>query len=337
MSASPQPTIVDILSESYARLNRVAWIVAIPLLLNAVLWFGPTVSFAQLFTQSADMLREMQPDTGTDTTPEMLQIRDQTIAVLQELGSDDMRPQLAWLNVVPYTIYTFRPGGASAEALGLPFVTAQPAKIDPETAYFVDGFGSVVTVFVVINLIAVVLSALYLQLVAAASQSGSSSQTDTAYVHFANKYLRTLGRLLLYAVAIVAVGVLLIIPVSIFTVLLVSLNPAFGAFVLFLCSAMWLWATIYIGFTREYMVLYDIGPFQAVKASIALVRGAFWRVLGFLGVMLVVAAGTGIIFAGMIGTDAGLIGAVIVSAYLMSGLSLARMRFVQLHRPMLLA
>jgi hypothetical protein len=40
----------------------------------------------------------------------------------------------------------------------------------------------------------------------------------------------------------------------------------------------------------------------------------------------------GIVLAGLIGTQAGLIGAIVISAYLMSGISVARMRFVQLHQ-----
>jgi hypothetical protein len=51
-----------------------------------------------------------------------------------------------------------------------------------------------------------------------------------------------------------------------------------------------------------------------------------------VGVLLVVVAGVGIVLAGLIGTQAGLIGAIVISAYLMSGISVARMRFVQLHQ-----
>jgi hypothetical protein len=325
MSAPSQPTIVDILSDAYARLNRNLWIVLIPLAINAALWFGPAVSFAQIFTDAAVLLREAQPDDAPTTTPEMLQIRDQTIAVLDELGADDMRPWLAWLNVVPYAIYGFRAGGASGEGLGLPFVTAQPAKIDPETAIFVDGFGGLVTVFALVNLIGLLASTLYLVLVA------RSWRRDGAIGELLMAIPKTLARLLLYPLAVVVVGLLVLIPVSIFGVLLMTLNPAFGAFLFFIGSAFWLWATIYIGFTRECMVLHDVGPFQAIKASIALVRGAFWRVLGFLGLMMVVAAGSGIIFAGLVDSTAGRVGVVLASAYLFSGLSLARMRFVQLH------
>jgi hypothetical protein len=141
-----------------------------------------------------------------------------------------------------------------------------------------------------------------------------------------------MGRLLLYALTITAIAVALLIPLSIFTFLLISLNPAFGAFVLLAGSAIWLWAGIYLGFTRELMVLNDYGPFKAIRASITLVRTSFWRVVSFVGVLLVVVAGVGIVLAGLIGTQAGLIGAIVISAYLMSGISVARMRFVQLHQ-----
>ena len=323
MSAPTQQSIVDILSDAYARLNRSAWIVVIPLVLNLLLWYGPAVSFAPLFLQSAQLLREMQPDDAPESTGEVRQIRDQTILVLQELGSDDMRPQLAWLNSVPYTIYGFRPGGASADAIGLPFVSAQPAKINPATAFSVEGLTDVAISFAMVNLVGLVLSGCYLQLLAMAVQTTPSSRgvLDAIVV--------TMGR---YALTITAIAVVLLIPLSIFTFLLISLNPAFGAFVLLAGSAIWLWAGIYLGFTRELMVLNDYGPFQAIRASITLVRASFWRVMSLVSVLLIVVAGVGIIFAGMIGTMPGLIGTIIVSAYLMSGLSLARMRFVQTHQ-----
>ena len=326
MTAPSQPSIVDILSDAYARLNRSAWIIAIPLFLNLVLWYGPTVSFAPLFTQSAQLLRDMQPDTAPDSTGEVRQIRDQTILVLQELGTDDMRPQLGWLNAVPYTIYGFRAGGASADAIGLPFINAQPAKIDATKTFLVTNVADFALSFVVVNIIGLVLSALYLQLLASAVRATPPEHGVVGSVFV------TMGRLLLYALTITAIGVVLLIPLSIFTFLLISLNPAFGAFVLLAGSAIWLWAGIYLGFTRELMVLNDYGPFQAIRASIRMVRVSFWRVLSLVSVVLIVVAGVGIIFAGMIGTMPGLIGAIVISAYLMSGVSLARMRFVQLHQ-----
>jgi hypothetical protein len=237
-----------------------------------------------------------------------------------------MRPQLAWLNAVPYTIYGFRAGGASAESVGLPFINAQPAKIDPNTAIWVESFGDVVRSFLVVNVVGLFSTALYLLLVAGSVRSDNPQGT------FGSQLILTMGRLLLYALTITAIAVALLIPLSIFTFLLISLNPAFGAFVLLAGSAIWLWAGIYLGFTRELMVLNDYGPFKAIRASITLVRTSFWRVVSFVGVLLVVVAGVGIVLAGLIGTQAGLIGAIVISAYLMSGISVARMRFVQLHQ-----
>jgi len=326
MSAPTQLSIVEILSDAYARLNRAAWIVAIPLVLNAVLWYGPTVSFAPLLNQTAQLLLDMQPDNAPESTAEIRQIRDQTVAVLQELGADDMRPQLAWLNAVPYTIYGFRAGGASADALGLPFINAQPAKIVKGTSFSVEGLADLVSSFVVVNIVGLIISALYLQLLA------GSVRTTVPPRGFASRVAVTMGWLLLYALTITAIAVVLLIPLSIFTFLLISLNPAFGAFVLLAGSAIWLWAGIYLGFTRELMVLNDYGPIQAIRASVTMVRASFWRVMSLVSILLVVVAGMGIVMAGMIGTQAGLIGAIVVSAYLMSGVSLARMRFVQLHQ-----
>jgi len=62
-----------------------------------------------------------------------------------------------------------------------------------------------------------------------------------------------------------------------------------------------------------------------------LVRVNFWRTLSFLLMLIVIVAGSGIIFEGLIGTIAGQVASIIVSAYLLTGLVMARMRFVHYH------
>ncbi|NBU65341.1 MAG: hypothetical protein EBS29_12715, partial [Chloroflexia bacterium] len=123
---------------------------------------------------------------------------------------------------------------------------------------------------------------------------------------------------------------LLFIPLSIFVMLLFGASPAFGAFVVFIGAGVWLWVGIYIGFTREVMVLAQIGPIRAVQASVQIVRVSFWRTLALLMILLVIAAGSGVIFTGLIDSLIGRIAVVVVGTYLMTGLVMARLRFVQL-------
>ena len=269
----------------------------------------------------------------TDSAQDMVDIRDQSLGLLEQLARDDMRPQLAWLNTIPYSVYTLRAAGASAEALGLPFVVALPASVaeadvaasalnSMAVTRISDG-GDLISVWLWLNISTLLLSALFLEMARDGVMRAPSTHT------LWHRALRTAGRLALYAVIIVGAVTLVLIPVSLFTFVLISINPVFGAFLIFIGSGVWLWLGVYLGFTREIMVIEQIGPIAGIRASVKLVRGAFWRTLALLSLLLVIVTGLGIIFVPLMASPWGRIGTVIISAYLMSGLVLARMRFVK--------
>lgn len=315
--------IVDILSDAYAKLNRAPWIVIVPLLLNAYLWFGAGISVAPLVTETQALLREIEPDTSASA--DIAEMREQTIGLLAQLAKEDIRGQVAWLNVVPYTIYSFRAAGASADALGLPYVMATPAPTVDDSAWVVADAGAFLGWIVLINMVALVLSAIFL------TGMRNVARDIQQWDDFLSQVLRIITVLFLYVMLVIGVVGLALIPLSIFTLLLLSASPALGAFFVFIGAGAWLWASIYIGFTREIMVLEQVGPIRGIQMSIRMVRVHFWRTLGFLLTLLVIAAGSGIIFESLIGTFAGRVASVIVSAYLLTGLVMARMRFVQYH------
>jgi hypothetical protein len=78
------------------------------------------------------------------------------------------------------------------------------------------------------------------------------------------------------------------------------------------------------------MVLSQIGPIRAIQTSVQIVRVSFWRTLALLMILLVIAAGSGVILTGLIDSLIGRIAVVVIGTYLMSGLVMARLRFVQL-------
>ena len=316
-------SIVDILSDAYAKINRAPWVLVIPLILNAYLWFGGGISIAPLVTETQALLREIQPDASTPN--EIAEMREQTIGLLAQLAREDIRGQVAWLNVVPYTIYSFRAAGASAEALGLPYIMALPAPNVDANALIVADAGSFLGLIVLINVVALVLSAIFL---AGMRNAAIDAPQANDFVH---QVVRVMTVLFLYVMLVIGVVGLSLIPLSIFLLLLLSASPALGAFFVFVGAGAWLWASIYIGFTREIMVLEQVGPIRGIQMSVRLVRVNFWRTLSFLLMLIVIVAGSGIIFEGLIGTIAGQVASIIVSAYLLTGLVMARMRFVQYH------
>jgi hypothetical protein len=249
------PSIVDILSDAYAALNRAPWVLLVPLLINAYLWFGAGVSLAPLVAQTSAMVREIQPD-GANTS-DIKDVREQSLVILDEIAKVDMRGQLAWLNVVPYTIYTFRTAGASADALGLPYIVAMSVPlVNTNTIQIADSlalFGWIA----IVNAVALIASGVFLEL----ARGGVTRMPDWRQAPL--RMARTVAMLLLYALLMAAVIVLLLIPLTIFVMLLFGISPAFGAFVVFIGAGVWLWVGIYIGFTREVMVLSEPWPYSS--------------------------------------------------------------------------
>jgi len=316
------PSIVEILSDAYAALNKAPWVLLVPLLINAYLWFGAGVSLAPILAQTSAMVREIQPD-GASTT-DVADVRDQTLLILDEIAKVDMRGQLAWLNIVPYTIYTFGTAGASADALGLPYIVAKSVPLAANnTIQIADSLGLVGWI-AIINVVTLIASGVFLEL----ARGGVTHAPDWQQAPL--RMARTVAVLLLYALLMAAVVALLLIPLTIFVMLLFGVSPAFGAFVVFIGAGVWLWVGIYIGFTREVMVLSQIGPIRAIQTSVQIVRVAFWRTLALLMILLVIAAGSGVILTGLIDSLIGRIAVVVIGTYLMSGLVMARLRFVQL-------
>ena len=316
------PSIVDILSDAYAALNRAPWVLLVPLLINAYLWFGAGVSLAPILAQTSAMVREIQPDGAS--TSDVTDVRDQTLLLLDEIAKVDMRGQLAWLNIVPYTIYTFRASGASADALGLPYIVAMSVPLAADNTVQIADSMALFGWIVMINVATLIASGIFLELARGGVTRMPDWQQDPL------RMARTVAVLLLYALLIAAVVLLLLIPLTIFVMLLFGVSPAFGAFVVFIGAGVWLWVGIYIGFTREIMVLSQIGPIRAVQASVQMVRVAFWRTLTLLMILLVIAAGSGVILSGFIDSLIGRIAVVVIGTYLMTGLVMARLRFVQL-------
>ena len=316
-SVGDKQSVVDVISEAYSTLNRSWLILLVPLILNLLLWMVPGVSLAPLYEQFSALVR----DSVTSDTPEMRELRAQTIGLLAQLSLDDVRPQFAWLNVVPYSIYGFRAAGASADALGLPFLVAVPAVVTPPDGWFINNAGELFVLIILVNAVGLVASAIYLFLLGNASQ-------QQPFAFDVDHILRIGATLMLYVLLLAAAIVIVLVPLSIFTFLLLNINPAFGAFVIFLGSGVWLWVGIYLGFTREFIVLNNTGPVKAIQESFRMVRRLFWRVLFFQFVIFVIVAGSGVIFAGFLATQLGQIIIVGISAYINSGLALARMAFV---------
>jgi hypothetical protein len=315
-------TLIDSISEGYAAINRRPWLLLVPLLLNVYLWFGAQLSFGPLFNNVYSVLRSIQPslvDQG-----EMQVLYDRLLAQ----GSVDLRSQLTFLNYVP-TLRQYVVGSAAGEAsgAGVPAVVEPPRLIDTRRADTIEvaTVGGALLAFVTLNMLALALSAVFLaQVGAAVRQPHGARWPPVGGLSAAPR----IGLSILGAVGIIlGVTLALGLPFMFFAYLLIFLSPTIGLLAIELLFVVGFWIYIYIGFYSEAIVINDQGPLRAIYTSFNVVRRNFWGTLGLLALSLIISLGSGVIWHRLVGSTAGLIVALVGSAYVGSGLLAARMAF----------
>ncbi|MDZ4722087.1 MAG: hypothetical protein SH847_26800 [Roseiflexaceae bacterium] len=297
-------TLIDTLSEGYRTINRRPLLVLVPILLNLYLWFGTQISFAPLLGDLLGFMQRMQPASAPadSTDPASLE------KVFQFIGLIDMRQPLAVLNFIPTLPITQMVGltGAVAKAIEIRTV------------------GGVALAFMLINLVALPLSAAFLTRMAQMIRNEVAT-SELTLRQSARSGLFILGTL----AVIVGVGAALVLPFAIFSFILMGLNQEIGAFAFTLLALAIFWVQIYLGFANEAVVIGGLRPLRAIHASFNIVRHNFWSTLGLLGLSYIISAGGAEIWRALIGSTAGLAFAIIGSAYVGCGLQAARMIFFQ--------
>jgi hypothetical protein len=181
--------------------------------------------------------------------------------------------------------------------------------------------GGALLAFVIINVVALVLSAIFLGQVGAAVRRDWSPAVGL-------RRATKIGLALLGALAIIlGVGLALGLPLLFFITLLLYLNQTLGVLALILVYWIAVWVSIYIGFTAEAIVISGLGPLRAIYTSFNVVRRNIWGTLGFLALTLIIRLGSGVIWHALVNSTAGALVAIVASAYIGSGLLAARMAF----------
>jgi hypothetical protein len=301
-------TLIDVLGEGYRTINRRPLLVALPMLVNIYLLFGAQISFAPLFDQIGRLMQRMQPAADTSDISAA-----ESIAILARM---DMRLPLAVLNTIPTLPVT-------ALAVDVPGAVAAPLFARP-TALTVESIGGALLVFLLVNTLALPLSALFLTRVTAAVQN--ERVTLAAWVRSAAQVgLSILGAALVMA----GVGLALALPFVVFASLLMILNQGVGLFALSLLVLATFWVQVYFGFAHEAILLGRRNPLRALQASFQVVRRHFWGTLGLLALSYIISAGSAVIWSSLLGSAVGLVVAVLGSAYIGCGLQAARLAFLR--------
>jgi hypothetical protein len=314
----PQTTsLIDTISEGYAAINRRPWLILLPLLLNLYIWFGTQLSFAPLLTDMATLVR-------LSTGPAQ-QSMDEWSLQMRTIGALDMRQGIAQLNFIPtLTMYAISSTDADGTPTGLPFVRPVSPQLAPERDTIkVYDLGGAMLAFMLLNLLALPLSAIFLtQLASAVRGDRVSLQTS------AQRAWRAMLALLGKVGVLIGVGLALGLPFLFLLLMLMFFSQPLGLFMAGVLVIVLFWVGIYLGFANEAIAVSGVGPLRALHTSFNIVRRNFWGTLGFLAVSWLISAGSGVLWLNLAqGSTAGLVVAIVGSAYLGSGLLAARMAF----------
>lgn len=292
--------VVDTLSAGYGVINRRPWIILIPVLLDLLLWFGPRVSVAPLLgpiLSQSGIRRGLGPDEA--------QAFDSARQAILAAADDANLLALVspgWISVPVIVPLLARGGGTFS------FVTSWTNAIVVSLGALLGG---------------ALLGCVYRGIIA--QQVRGEAMTP---MRLAREALRAWMRLIGVVLLLGAGGLLLSVPLLLVVVGATLLARDLGAFgVAFIVGAA-LWAQVYLFFASDAVFVSRVGPLQAVRRSVGVVRAHFWAALRIVVLITIIVLGMNQVWVSLAtrvpwGLALGIVG----NAYIASGLVAASMLF----------
>ncbi len=292
--------VIDTLSAGYGVINSRPWIVLIPVLLDLFFWFGPRISVSPLVGQA---LSEpgLQRGFGPNGAQSFESIRQMVLSAADDLNVLALLSP-GWISVP--SIMPLLGGGRG------PFT-------------FVNSWATAVSVAVGALLGGSLLGCIYRSIIAlhVRDEALAPSQLPRQAIQ---AWLRLVG-----LVAILGgVGLVVGVPVLFLVIGASLLARELGSFGMALLMTVLLWLQLYLFFAPDAIFISQVGPLQAIRRSIAVVRANFWAAVRIVVLITIILLGMGQVWAALAarapwGPALGILG----NAYIASGLVAASMLF----------
>ena len=305
------PGLVDTLTAGFQAVNRIPWVIALPVALDFLLWLGPRLSIASLSERGLNALSQLTAQMSASASP----------AAVDQLGQLQQQIDLARGMTQMFNLLSLVAFGALAMRSAVPAdQSGAGGSVEIGTVGAVVGLGALLV------LAGVAFACVWLGFIAQQVREG---RVDVPRLG------RSAPR---YWVAIVAFFVLLFailvavaVPLSALAAVMQAIAPAVGAFVaVFAAIAFQLllfWCLLYLFFFGDAIVVSEVGPVRAALTSIRVVSTNFWSTLGFIIITWVIMSGMGVIWASLARAPVGIVVAILGNGYIESGLAAASMLF----------
>lgn len=290
--------VIDTLTAGYDTVNRHPWIVAVPVLVDLFFWLGPHLSLAPLVQRTVGRIA-----MPLGLSAEMLQSYQDYREWLLRAGESFNLFSLLTTHIpgIP-SLMSGREGLGATVTLDSPWMA--------------------LLLFLLLPIAGLWLASIYYVAVARPVR-GIDEGAGTLW----GRIWRTWGRLLVLLLLAIGVALLLGLPAVVLGVLVGTVNSSLVGFIAAFLWVTALWVQFYLFFVVDAMVISDVGPLQAIRNSVAVVRFNMGPTLGLVVLIWIITLGMPIVWDAMAQNLVGTIAAVLGNAYISAGLAVASMSF----------
>lgn len=303
--------IVDSLSAGYRVLTRRLELLLLPLLLDALLWLVPRIGIQPLLLQVADLYRDMGSSLG-ESGGEMTTLFSQMTEMLTTISSS-------------FNLMEFLVNGTLYHVPSL--LVSVPMLKDAQGSIQIASAGTAGVLGLGFSIVGVLIGVLYMNLLAQALPLGEGHRvlsTSNLIIQVLRHWMRTL----LFVIAFFLLMLIIYIPATIGTTVLVAISPVLGSGAMLLLSGLSMVIVFYLYFVTVGLVMDDLPISQAVVRSVLLVRYNFWTTLGFILTTALISLGIGLLVGQL--ALSGPLGSLIaapINAFIGTGMALALLVF----------
>lgn len=294
-------SVIEALSAGFGALGRSPGWALIPVAVDILLWLGPRLSPRPLVVRLFDEVGRLSARFAAEGVADAAQTWRE---VADQLGAVNLLGLITWWQVP--TVIGPRPVPAPWPAPTIVIERWPPA------------LGLTLT----LALLGLLLAAVYLGGLASALRGEAVKPRG-----FAAYALRGWGRLVVLVLLGLAALTVTAAPVLVLAAVLNLLSPALAEAVIWVWAIVLIWANIYLFFVHPAMFVSDVGPVEAVKASVGVVRRNFWSAMGLILLFYLISFGMSIIWNALMVGWAGVVLAAAGNAVVVSGLTLGAMVF----------
>ncbi|MFN0071094.1 MAG: hypothetical protein ACKVVP_06350 [Chloroflexota bacterium] len=298
--ATRPPSVIDTLSAGYSVVNRSPWVLLIPILLDVFLWLGPQISLAPVVDRAiATMAVPTEWPVESGRTLEELRR-----GVIETMDAFNVLALLSGPSMVSVPSVAIVTGGRG-------------------TLHWIEDSGTALSTILGSLVGGLLLGSLYRAWLAR-QVLGDFATPD----RMIGEAVSAGGRAFVLMLLMMGVAILFGMPLAIVLGSAAAVSRDLLSMGMFIVSIAVMAVVLYLAFALDAVFISRVGPLQAVKNSVAVVRTSFWPTVLLLTLVLLILMGMGRVWELLAAVAPwGMYLGILGNAYIATGLLAATMAF----------